>query len=146
MTKETVISLDVKDWLIIIGFLAQGLFYVFRSGWQAKAFRHEVSEEIQSYRLECGELVSKMKDEFRATLDQERRIVGEGLLSLRQRISEVELYGANEYIRRRSFHDRMNDLQAGITKSDEVVYARLQRMEDKVEHLAQAVARLTREP
>lgn len=92
---------------------------------------------------ELRDLAIAHRDEIKAEIAAERRDVGEGLSALRQKINDVELEAAKVYVRRESWHQAMNQLQETFGKSDQAAEQRMLRIEEKIDRLADRMARPT---
>lgn len=125
-------QLDAKEWLILIGMIGQMIYFTARSGWQARGFREDMHKDLTSYRDECMRLVGQYRDETRSLIDNERTNFGETIAALRQYIANVEKQGFVEYMRRDSFHSRMNDLQGSVSKSDALVQSQISEVKAKI--------------
>lgn len=84
---------------------------------------------------ELRDLAIKHRDEIKDEMATERRIVGEGMLGLRQKINDVELDMAKNYVRRESWHQAMNQLQTQLSAADKAAEERILRVENKLDTL-----------
>lgn len=85
---------------------------------------------------ELRDLAVEHRDELKEELAIERRLIGESLSGLRQKINDVELDGAKTYVRRESWHQAMNQLQAQLVAADKAAEERLLRLENKLDNIA----------
>lgn len=83
-----------------------------------------------------------IRDELKAEITTERREVGEGLAALRQKIIDVDLDLAKNYVRRDSWHQAMNGLQESISRSDAASEQRMLRLEEKLDRLGERLAEM----
>lgn len=81
--------------------------------------------------------LEKVRNEIRADLAEERREVGEGLKAIRQKVTEVEIDLAKNYVRRDSWHKAMDQFQESLSKSDSADQQWKMRMEEKLDRMAE---------
>lgn len=89
---------------------------------------------------ELRDLAIKHRDELKVEIAAERREVGEGLHALRERINNVDLDLAKNYVRRESWHQAMNQLQTQLQAADKAAEERMMRLEGKLDRLAERMA------
>lgn len=88
---------------------------------------------------ELRDLAIAHRDELRADIASERREVGEGLKAIRQKVGEVELDLAKNYVRRDSWHQAMNSLQESMSKNDAADQQWKLRIEEKLDRVAERI-------
>lgn len=77
--------------------------------------------------------ITHARDEIEAKLDQEVRHFGETIAAIRQKVADVELYAANNYVRRDGFYKVQEEIKAELAKVVEKLEKRLERMEVKID-------------
>lgn len=77
--------------------------------------------------------IGKARDEIESRQDGHSREFGETIAALRQKVGEVELYGANNYVRRDGFYKVQDNLEGSIRSLGDELKARLERMEGKID-------------
>lgn len=97
--------------------------------WKLSTVKQELSDDIIKHR-------DTLKDEMQT----ERRVVGESMSALRQKINDVELYGANNYVRRDAWDQAMTQLQSQLSSADKVAEQRILRLEAKMDRIIERVA------
>lgn len=73
--------------------------------------------------------------EFRGEIDALGRSVGETILGIRQKITEVELYVRDTFVRRDSWHSAMNQMQERWAVGEKAAEERSVRLETKVDRI-----------
>lgn len=114
--------MDLSEWVAITGLLLNILIAVVGVTWGISRIRDAVRGEIDAHR-----------DRFNVDIDDLRKAFGETGAALRQKISEVELYAANQYVRREGFYEVQKQLAGDIKAMSEQIAARLERMELKID-------------
>lgn len=87
------------------------------------------------------DLAIRHRDELKEELSEERRLVGDSLLAIRQKVNDVELEMAKTYMRRESWHMAMNQLQERLGSDDKAMEQRLMRLETKLDGIAERLPR-----
>lgn len=118
--------MELQHWLMLLGLLVQAVVLVSSFTWKLASVKEALSADIIEHR-----------DELREAIDAERRVIQESLLALRQKINEVELDAARNYVRRESWHQAMNALQESASKSDQVIASRMMTLEQKIDRMAE---------
>jgi phage shock protein A len=114
--------MGISDWVAISGLALNIMVAVVGVTWGIAKIRDTVRTEIDNHR-----------DRFNADIDDLRKAMGETVAGLRQRIAEVELYAANQYVRREGFYEVQKQLAGDIKAMGEQIAARLERMENKID-------------
>lgn len=81
-----------------------------------------------------------VRDDIKVELAAERREVGEALKAIRQKVTDVEIDLAKNYVRRDSWHQAMGQLQESIGKSDAAAEQRMLRIEEKLDRVIERIA------
>jgi hypothetical protein len=114
--------MGVSEWVAIAGLTLNVMVAIVGITWGIAKIRDTVRSEIDNHR-----------DRFNADVDDLRKNFGETAAALRQKISEVELYAANQYVRREGFYEVQRQLAGDIKAMGEQIAARLERMELKID-------------
>lgn len=77
--------------------------------------------------------IHKSRDEIEEKQERYTHDIGETVAAIRQRIADVELYGANNYVRRDGFAMVQNQLTADINKLGDRIETRLSKLETKID-------------
>lgn len=85
--------------------------------------------------------LSDHRNEVQRIVDGERRIIQESLSALRQKINDVENEGLKTYVRRDSFHEIMNRVSSESAAFRQVMEARFDRQDVKIDRLIERQAR-----
>lgn len=80
-----------------------------------------------------SEKITRSRDEIEARQDTATREVGETIAALRQKVAEVELYAANNYVRRDGFYKVRDQMTSDIKELRRELVERLDRMEVKID-------------
>lgn len=127
------LGMEPQHWLTLVfgalGLALQAGVLAVGFTWKLATVKEALSEDIISHRDE-------VKDEMAA----DRRIVGEALQALRQKINDVELEGAKNYVRRESWHQAMNQLQTQLQAADKAAEERVLRIESKLDRLTERIS------
>jgi hypothetical protein len=73
--------------------------------------------------------------DLRSEIDAHGRNVGETISGIRQKITEVELYVRDTFVRRDSWHQSMNQLHERWAAGDQLAAERSARLEQKVDRI-----------
>ena len=84
----------------------------------------------------------EIRDELREDLALERREMGEGLKTIRQKATDIEIDIAKNYVRRDSWHQAMQQLQENVSKSDAADQQWKLRIEEKLDRMAERIAEM----
>lgn len=77
--------------------------------------------------------ITDSRDEIERRQEQHSREVGETIAALRQKVNDVELHAANNYVRRDGFYKVQEALTQDIKELGRSLEGRLQRMEAKID-------------
>jgi hypothetical protein len=114
--------MGVAEWVAIAGLALNVLVAVVGVTWGITRIRDAVRGEIDAHRDKFNDDIDNLRDNF-----------GETAAALRQKIAEVELYAANQYVRREGFYEVQKQLAGDIKAMGEQIAARLERMELKID-------------
>lgn len=78
--------------------------------------------------------ISEAKLEIEVRQEDLRRELGETVAAVRQKIHDVELFAANNYVRRESFYQVKAELSSEIKVLGDRIDARMERFEKKIDH------------
>lgn len=84
--------------------------------------------------------LNRVRDELTEELKAERRDIGEGLAALRQKIVDVEIDTARNYVRRESWHKSIEQLQEGFNREDISTQQWRSRIEEKMDRLSERIS------
>lgn len=128
MVASLGIVMEIQHWLtllgIVSGLVVQAILGAVFLTQKLAGMKEALTGEIIEYR-----------DEVKAEIAGERRITGESMAALRQKINDVELEAAKVYVRRDSWHQAMNQLQIQLAAGDKAAEERTLRIEAKVDSL-----------
>jgi len=114
--------MGVAEWVAIAALALNVVVAIVGVTWGIARIKEAVRAEIDAHR-----------DRFSGDIDELRKGFGETVAALRQKISEVELYAANQYVRREGFYEVQKQLAGDIKAMGEQIAARLERMELKID-------------
>ena len=124
--------MEFQHWITLIlgalGLVLQAGALAVGFTWKLAGVKEALSADIIEHR-----------DELKSELATERKLVGETMQALRQKINDVELEAAKIYVRRDSWHQAMNQLQESIGKSDAAAEQRMLRIEEKIDRRAERI-------
>ena len=80
-----------------------------------------------------SEKITKSRDEIEIRQDQHIHAVGETIAAIRQKANDIELFAANNYVRRDGFYKVQEKLTEDIKELGRNIDVRLQRMEAKID-------------
>lgn len=84
--------------------------------------------------------LNRVRDELRTDIAGERRDVGEGLKAIRQKVADLELELAKDYVRKDSWQSSMDQIRDNLGKSDAADQQWRLRIEDKIDQLGERIA------
>lgn len=127
------LGMEFQHWLTLvfgaIGLALQAGVLAVGFTWKLAGVKEALSKDIINHR-----------DEVKDELASDRRMIGESLSALRQKINDVELEGAKNYVRRESWHQAMNQLQTQLQAADKAAEERVLRIEAKLDRLAERIS------
>lgn len=77
--------------------------------------------------------IEKARDEIEVRQDTKTHEFGETIAAIRQKVADVELYAANNYVRRDGFYKVQENLEGSIRALGDELKSRLERMEVKID-------------
>lgn len=80
--------------------------------------------------------ISEARLDIEAKQNQHLREIGETIAAIRQKVADVELYAANNYVRRDSFYKAQENIEANIRDLGNELKKWLERMEKKIDSKA----------
>lgn len=119
--------MDIPVLVAVAGFVLNFICTVAAGVWK-------LSQLEGSLRTDIG----KAKDEIESRQDSNTRQIGETIAALRQKINDVELYSANNYVRREGFYKVQEQLTNDVKSLGEKIEKRLERMEGKIDSVQAA--------
>lgn len=135
MEEVSAVGRDILDpqWLTIvlgiIGFLINIVVLAVGFTWKITRVEGSMRQDMAAFR-----------DELKSEIARESRLIGEAMQGLRQKVNDVELEAAQTFVRRDSWHQAMNNLQAQMQAQDKADDERALRMETKIDRIADAAA------
>lgn len=114
--------MGIAEWVAVAGLALNMVIAIVGVTWGIAKIRDTVRTEIDAHR-----------DRFNVDIDDLRKNFGETAAALRQKVSDVELYAANQYVRREGFYEVQKQLAGDIKAMGEQIAARLERMENKID-------------
>lgn len=123
MGKGTIMALS--EYIALAGLTLNILVAVVGLTWFVSKIRETVRDEIATHR-----------EKFDGELHSLRLNTGEIAAALRQKITEVELFNRDTFMRRDSFYEAMKGYGADIRDQFGKVEQRLERMESKIDSKA----------
>lgn len=124
--------MEVQHWLTLLG-IVSGLVI------QAVVGAVFLTQKLAGMKEALTGEIIEYRDEVKAEIAGERRVVGESMAALRQKINDVELESAKVYVRRDSWHQAMNQLQIQLAAGDNAAEERSLRLEGKVDRLYERI-------
>ena len=80
-----------------------------------------------------GDKIIQSRDEIEKKQDQETHFFGETIGAIRQKINDVELFSANNYVRRDGFYKVQEELRADVRALGDKIEQRFVRLETKID-------------
>jgi hypothetical protein len=113
---------EMEVYIAIAAFLVNFIGQIILLTWKLGQVQLNLTEKISAARMEIEE-----------KQDTHVRQFGETIAAIRQKVADVELYSANNYIRREGFYKVQEKLTDDITALGNKIEARLLRMETKLD-------------
>lgn len=113
---------NVATWIAIAGFVLNFVGTLIAGVWKLSRLEVALRSDI-----------SKARDEIEQKQDTHSREFGETVAAMRQKIADVELYAANNYVRRDGFYKVQELLESSIRSLGDKIEKRLERMEEKID-------------
>lgn len=113
---------DQQFGLAILGFLIQFIALLSTGIWKLTRVEQSLREAVVAQRMLIDEELEKL-----------RREVGETILAIRHKITEIELFNRDTFVRRDSFQEVAHRISAELSNSSEKNERRLERIETKIE-------------
>jgi hypothetical protein len=123
------------QWLVMAGIGAVGLviqIIVLAAGGAWKLSRVEKSL-LEAF----GSALKAHRDEVDAETDQLRRELGETITALRAKITEIELYCRDTFVRRESFYEVTKGLADALRTLGDKLEARMDRFDSKLDRISE---------
>lgn len=127
------IVMELQHWLTLLG-IVSGLVI------QAVVGAVFLTQKLAGMKEALTREIIEQRDELKAELAMDRRVVGESMAALREKINLVELEGAKHYVRRESWHQAMNQLQDSIGKGEQADQQWKLRIEEKIDRMNDKIA------
>ena len=108
-------------WLGVVGLLLNLLVWILGGAKFVSNLKEAVRDEIAGLRKEIAE-----------QREMDLRMYGESLAALRQKISEVEIWGRDNFARRDSVENALAQIQARQQAMDEKMTDQFNRLHDKI--------------
>jgi hypothetical protein len=116
---------EIYPWIsvgvVIVGFIAQGLFGSFRLGRAVEQMKAALKQDIKDERDSILERLEKIKSEFLEEQRNQDHNFGEVGAAMRQyiadvekKVREVEIYGRDHYVQKSEFEKATNSIRADI--------------------------------
>lgn len=96
----------------------------------------EMRNEIAKITLDLTKAITALARELDDRIDSHRREFGETAAALRAKITEVEIWARDNFVRRDSFYKVTGDLSTDIKDMGASITTRLDRMEGKIDEKA----------
>lgn len=116
--------------LVIIAFVVNLVVLAVTGTWKLSTAKLDILEGI-------AEQLGTYKRAIDDNLERTRRETGEGLIALRQKINEVELFNRDNFVRKETFNELLRALSSDVRGVRDTVESRLMRMEMKIDNLPQ---------
>lgn len=114
--------MDLTGWITFAGFILQAVVYLVVGIWKLSQIKSEILAAIAVHRKEYDDEFARVRREF-----------GEVGQAIREKITQVELFCRDNYVRRDSFYKVNDDTQASIKELGKELRERLERMEEKID-------------
>jgi hypothetical protein len=127
--------MTLVQWLVMAGIGAVGLvvqIIVLAAGGAWKLSRVEKSL-LEAF----GSALKVHRDEVDAETDRLRRDFAETVTALRQKITEIELYARDTFVRRESFYEVTKGLADALRTLGDKLEARMDRFDSKLDRITE---------
>lgn len=125
----------MEVWLGVLGFVLNVVVLAIGGTWALSRQAQTIQESISVSRRETDTEFQKLRDEIHLEHDDFLRRFGDSLAAIRQKVSEVELWARDEFVRRDDFYRILDGINKSITALGEKIDARVDRLESKLEQL-----------
>lgn len=119
----------------VLGFVLNVIVLAIGGTWALSRQAQTIQESISTSRRETDSEFQKLRDEIHLEHDDFLRRFGDSLAAIRQKVSEVELWARDEFVRRDDFYRILDGINKSITALGEKIDARVDRLESKLEQL-----------
>lgn len=89
--------------------------------------------ELAAIELKLGQAITRSKEEIDERVDRQGRDFGETAAAIRQKITDVEMWTRDTFVRRDSFYKVSDEFKADVVAMGDKIEKRLERMEAKID-------------
>lgn len=126
-------GMTVAETVAVAGLLLNILIAVVGLTWGVSKIRDTVRREVEEDREKITLEINALRHSHDGQIGTLRRDTGEVTAALRQKITEVELFNRDTFMRRDSFYEVMKGYGADMRSQFEKIDSRLERMEAKID-------------
>lgn len=128
----------VEVWLGVAGFVLNVVVLAIGGTWALSRQARTIEGAIFANRQQTDGEFEKLRHELHLEHDDFLRRFGDSLAAIRQKVSEVELWARDEFVRRDDFYRILDGINKSIAALGEKIDARTDRLETKIEQLRSA--------
>lgn len=114
--------MDGNTLVVVAAFIVNLIVCTVHATWALARIESALRKDIQTSR-----------DETDGRIDRQSREFGETAAAIRQKVTEVELYIRDNFVRKPSFEAVMGRIEADLKELGKDFVARLDRMEEKID-------------
>lgn len=126
----------METWQLALSVIGLGVVIILAIAgavWKVAQIVTAIRGEIEQHRKDTDAKLVERDRGWEATADRMQREVGETFTAIRQKITEVELFSRDNFVRVGSFKEAMSAMSDNIRILGDRVETRLIRMETKID-------------
>ena len=128
----------MEVWLGVAGFVLNVVVLLVGGTWALSRHARSIENAIFKSRAETDGEIDKLRMELRTEHDDFLRRFGDSLAAIRQKLTDVELWARDEFVRRDDFYRILDGINKSITALGDKIDARIDKLEGKIEQLRTA--------
>lgn len=122
-------------WLGVAGFVVNVIVLAITGTWALSRHGRAIESAIYKSRQETDVEIDKLRMELRTEHDDFLRRFGDSLAAIRQKMTDVELWARDEFVRRDDFYRILDGINKSIAALGDKIDARIDKLEGKIEQL-----------
>lgn len=119
----------------LLGFVVQAFVLAIGGTWKLAQMEHRLTGAMTKHRREIDEAAYAAKQEAFDLADRVRRETGESIASIQTRMSQLEIWNRDNFVRRDSFQMVMSEAKQAWDAQSRMIDRRLDRIDEKLDEL-----------
>ncbi len=124
----------------LVGVLIATLAVISAGIWQLSRTEARIASRIAQTEISVQQLIAAHRIDVQALIDQDRRMLGETIAAIREKVNDVQREGLTLYVRRESFYAMLEQLKDMRTAFEDDIKERLRSIEAKFDRWIEAQA------